>query len=154
MSTDLPIPMPAPGESAEAATLFYDGTCGFCSKTIQFILKHERRDHSLRFATLQGPLADSLRHKYPVLNDTDSVVWYESPTAARKERLLVRSSAGIAVARYLGGIWSLLATLGWCIPRPVRDWMYKLVARNRYRIAGTNDSCLLPSPEQRARFIG
>jgi predicted DCC family thiol-disulfide oxidoreductase YuxK len=151
--TEIPIQSVPPATELAGATLLYDGTCGFCSKTIQFILKHERHNRSLRFATLQGPFAASLRDKYPVLNDTDSVVWYESPTPARKERLLVRSSAAIRVARYLGGIWSILGVLGWCIPRPLRDGLYKLVARNRYRIAGTNDSCLLPTPEQRARFL-
>jgi predicted DCC family thiol-disulfide oxidoreductase YuxK len=134
------------------AILFYDGTCGFCATSVQFILNHEGPRKWLRFATLQGALAASLRGRHPQLNDVDSVVWFEPATETRKERVLVRSSAGLAAARYMGGIWKVLAWIGWCVPRPLRDVVYRLVARNRHRLV-RNDTCLLPTPEQRARFI-
>lgn len=135
------------------ATLLYDGTCGFCSNTVQFILRHERGRRTLRFATLQGPLGEELRAKHPRLVSTDSVIWYEPATAERRERVLVRSAAGLAVGRYLGGIWRLMAWVSWCVPRFIRDAAYNMVARNRHRLV-KNASCLLPTPEQRARFIG
>jgi predicted DCC family thiol-disulfide oxidoreductase YuxK len=132
--------------------LFYDGTCGFCSSIVRFILKHERSRHSLRFAALQGTTAAALREGRPQLADVDSVVWYEPATSQRAERLLVRSDAGLAAAAYLGGAWRLMAGLARCVPRPIRDAVYNVVARNRHRLVG-NNACFVPSPDQRARFI-
>ncbi len=134
------------------ATLFYDGTCGFCSGIIQFILRHESSRQTLHFATLQGPAAAALRQKHPQLANVDSVVWYDPATAKRRERVRVRSAAGLAAAAYLGGMWRFLAALAWWVPRPIRDAVYNLVARNRHRLV-RNDACLLPTPEQRARFL-
>jgi predicted DCC family thiol-disulfide oxidoreductase YuxK len=138
--------------SATSPILFYDGTCGFCATTVQFILKHERQRQSLRFATLQGPLAAEIKTRHPRLATIDSVVWYQPAEGTAQERVLVRSSAGLAVARYLGGIWKFLAVLGWCVPKPLRDIAYRLIAKHRHKLV-RNPTCLLPTPEQRARFI-
>ena len=129
--------------------LLYDGTCGFCAGSVQFVLRHEGRHRSLRFATLDGPLGDAARRARPELTGVDSVIWLE-PAAGR---VLVRSEAALAVAAYLGGPWRALAALGRLVPRRLRDAAYDLVARNRYRIAGRLDACPVPSPEQRGRFV-
>jgi predicted DCC family thiol-disulfide oxidoreductase YuxK len=63
-----------------------------------------------------------------------------------------RSTAAIRIARRLRGAWRLLAVL-WIVPRPLRDLAYDLVARNRYRWFGRRDSCMVPTPALRARFI-
>jgi predicted DCC family thiol-disulfide oxidoreductase YuxK len=68
------------------------------------------------------------------------------------ERLLARSDAILFLLKHLGGIWKL-ATLGKVLPRPLRDWLYGLVARNRYRVFGKSESCMLPDPKQRAKFL-
>ncbi len=82
----------------------------------------------------------------------DSVVWYEPATEKRRERVLVRSDAGLAAVAYLGGIWRLLAAPARWIPRPIRDAVYNMVARNRHRLA-ENQVCLVPTPQQQVRFI-
>ena len=64
----------------------------------------------------------------------------------------VRSDAAIRVSRYLGGAWKLLGAVR-IIPRPIRDWAYDIVARNRYRWFGRFDTCMVPTPELKARFI-
>jgi predicted DCC family thiol-disulfide oxidoreductase YuxK len=64
----------------------------------------------------------------------------------------VRSDAAIRVSRYFGGAWKLLGAVE-IIPRPIRDWAYDIVARNRYRWFGRVDTCIVPTPELRARFI-
>jgi predicted DCC family thiol-disulfide oxidoreductase YuxK len=135
--------------SARDAVLLYDGTCGFCAGSVQFVLRHERRRATLRFATLEGPLGEAARHTHPALAGVDSVVWLEPSTG----RVLVRSEAALAVAAYLGGPWRVLAALGRLVPRRLRDAAYDLVARNRYRIAGRVAACPIPTPAQRGRFI-
>ena len=129
--------------------LFYDGTCGFCSRQVQFVLRHERR-HTLRFAPLQGPTAAALRARHPHLAQVDSVIWYTPPAATHPEKVCTRSAAVLAVLRYLGGPWRIL-TIAWLIPRPLRDALYILIARHRHDL--TPSACPLPPAEGRARFI-
>jgi predicted DCC family thiol-disulfide oxidoreductase YuxK len=140
-----------PTPPTAAAVLLYDGTCGFCAGSVQFVLRHERPrgGRTLRFATLEGALGDGARQAHPELVGVDSVIWLEPGTG----RVLVRSEAALAVAAYLGGPWRLLAALGRLVPRRLRDAAYDLIARNRYRIAGRVDACPVPTPEQRGRFI-
>jgi len=136
------------------ALLLYDGTCGFCAKSIQFVLQRERRRRTLRFASLDSSVGREVRAQYPELDRVDSVVWIEADSAARDYRLYVRSEAVFKVLKYLGGIWTAFAVAGAVIPRSLRDWVYDFVARNRHKIIPRGaDSCLLPSPEQRTRFL-
>ena len=137
--------------TADGPVLLYDGTCGFCARSVQFVLSHERADGTLRFARLEGPLGSALRSRHPELATIDSVLWYEPATASSPEQLLWRSRGALRVARYLGGIWRFLASLGTLVPRPLRDAAYDWIARHRHELAA--DACLLPTPDQRARFI-
>jgi predicted DCC family thiol-disulfide oxidoreductase YuxK len=140
--------------SAEAQPiLLYDGTCGFCARSVQFVLQREREPRTLRFAALEGALGSRVRGEHPSIAGVDSVVWYEPGADGRAARLLMRSDAALAVLASLGGVWRALASVGRLVPRTVRDAIYDFIARNRYRIAGRDTSCLLPTPEQRARFL-
>jgi len=131
--------------------LLYDGTCGFCANSVQFVLRHEGRRDALRFARLEGPLGDALRARHPELASIDSLIWYEPATAMAPERLLWQSRGVLRVARYLGGVWRLLGSLGMIVPRPLLDAAYAWVARHRKQLAA--EACLLPTPAQRRRFI-
>jgi predicted DCC family thiol-disulfide oxidoreductase YuxK len=135
------------------ALLLYDGTCGFCAESVQFVLRHEGAQHTLRFAALQSTTGVDVRRRHPELEGVDSVVWYEPATASGQERILVRSTAVFATLHYLGGIWSVLATIGRIVPRFIRDRVYDFVARHRHKIIRGAPVCVLPSPEQRARFL-
>jgi predicted DCC family thiol-disulfide oxidoreductase YuxK len=131
--------------------ILYDGVCGLCNRLVQFVLQHDKRDY-FRFAALQSELASTTlqRHNRDA-HDLDTVyvvVEYAEPA----ERLLARSDAILFLLKHLGGIWKL-ATLGKVLPRPLRDWLYGLVARNRYRVFGKSESCMLPDPKQRAKFL-
>ena len=134
----------------ESPVLLYDGTCGLCAGSVQFILRHERR-HELRFATLQGPFAEAIRARHPELSRVDSMVWVEPAAGRSREQVFVRSTAALRAARYLGGIWRL-AALGWLVPPLVRDAVYNVIARHRHRLSGA-EQCYLPTPDVRARFI-
>ena len=135
--------------SNNAPLLLYDGTCGFCAASVQFVLRHERQ-HGLRFAPLQSEIGDAIRARHPGLAGVDSMIWIE-PTAT-SERVLTRSAAALRVARYIGGPWRALA-LAAIVPRPIRDAVYDLIARHRHRLVGDAEQCYLPPPAARARFL-
>jgi predicted DCC family thiol-disulfide oxidoreductase YuxK len=132
--------------------ILYDGVCGLCNGFVAFVWPRDR-ERRFRFAPLQGAIARAILarrgHDTSALDTVFVVVDPETPA----ERLLARSAAGIYVLRRLGGAWGLVATLlGW-VPRPLRDLAYGLLARNRHRLFGRLDTCPVPGPEQRERFI-
>lgn len=127
--------------------LLYDGNCGVCSSTIQWILRQERR-HFLRFAPLEEKLGQTLRRLAGVAPEVDSLLWVELREGSVHADL--RSTAALRVANYVGGFWRLLAIF-WLIPRFIRDFAYDTFARHRLQIA--SPSCLLPTQEERARFV-
>jgi predicted DCC family thiol-disulfide oxidoreductase YuxK len=136
--------------TAGAPVLLYDGVCGFCNKTVQMILDHDRKGTML-FAALQSDYGRAIVERHPGLRGVDSVVYVERSQGGG-ERVHVRSDAALRVLKYLGGAWKLLL-VAYVIPKPVRDFFYDLFARNRYRLFGKYDSCMLPPPEVRARFL-
>jgi predicted DCC family thiol-disulfide oxidoreductase YuxK len=140
-----------------AALLLYDGSCGFCAKSVQFVLRHESARHTLRFASLQSPTGAEIRARYPELNSIDSVIWYEDRAAqamsAAGATVLVRSTAVLRVLDYLGGVWRPLGWLGALVPRVIRDRAYDFIARHRHKLIRGADVCVLPTAEQRPRFV-
>jgi predicted DCC family thiol-disulfide oxidoreductase YuxK len=130
--------------------LLYDGTCGFCAASVQFILRHEHQQ-TLRFAPLQGKLAGGVQDRHPELAGVDSLVWIEG-VGTPSERVLVRSEAVLRAADYLGRHWNLLQ-VGRLLPAGVRDAVYDFIARHRHKVMGTADVCYVPPPEVRARFL-
>ena len=136
-----------------SALLLYDGTCGFCAESVQFVLKHDRRRRTLRFSSLQGPTALDIRARHPELDVVDSVIWFEPGDNAHPETLLTKSSAVLRVLRYLGGVWRPLGVVAAIVPRALRDAVYDLVARHRHRLIRGGPACVVPTPEERNRFL-
>ena len=135
--------------SVGAPVLLYDGVCGFCNKTVQLILDRDRRGE-MRFAALQSDYGVAAVGRHPELRGVDSVVYVEP--APGGERVHVRSDAALRVAAYLGGFWKLFLAAK-VLPRGLRDHFYDLFARYRYRFFGKYDSCMLPPPEVKSRFL-
>jgi predicted DCC family thiol-disulfide oxidoreductase YuxK len=128
--------------------LFYDGHCGLCHRTVKFVLLHDRARGAFRFAPLQGETFQRLVPPEQRAGLPDSIV-------VRREDgvLLARSDAFIYILRRLGGGWGALAAILRVIPRPVRDAVYDLVARIRYRVFGRRDDlCPIVPADLRARF--
>jgi predicted DCC family thiol-disulfide oxidoreductase YuxK len=136
---------------SDDSVLLYDGLCGFCDGTVQFILRHDRKK-TLRFATLQGAYAREVFARHPELAGIDSLVLVERDPSSGSERVYVRSAGALRVAKYLGGAWHLARVLA-IVPGFIRDLGYDAFARVRYRVFGQYNSCPIPTPEQRARFI-
>jgi predicted DCC family thiol-disulfide oxidoreductase YuxK len=131
--------------------MLYDGVCGFCNKSVQTILKHDRRG-VMRFAALQSEFGRAALARHPELKGVDSVVLLERAPETDAERASTRSTAALRVASHLGGLWRLCLA-AYVIPTPVRDFLYNQFARHRYRLFGKYDTCPLPSPEVRSRFL-
>jgi predicted DCC family thiol-disulfide oxidoreductase YuxK len=131
--------------------LFYDSSCGLCARSVQWVLAHERRRRTLRFAGLQGPRAAAIPKLRLQAAAPDSVVWYEEPGSTHPARVLTRSAAVLAVWRYVGGGWGVAAGIGRLLPTRFRDWVYDLVARHRHSLAGP--ACVVPAPDERDRFL-
>jgi predicted DCC family thiol-disulfide oxidoreductase YuxK len=130
--------------------LLYDGSCGLCSRLVQFVLRADPRG-TLRFGSLQEGYARELWSRHPELRDVDSIAWVEILPDGR-ERVSVRSEAALRLARYLNYPWRLLAFTR-IVPRSLRDRLYDYVARRRHRWFGSAPSCALGNPQDQARFL-
>ena len=132
--------------------ILYDGVCGLCNCLVQFLLKHDKQAR-LRFASLQSDFAQKVlqRHGFDPtdLNTMHVVENYER----EGERVLQRSDAILRAGRELGSAWGVLAAVAKIVPRSFRDLVYGFVAENRYRVFGKSESCMLPDPSQRIRFL-
>lgn len=138
----------------EGPVLLYDGTCGLCSSTVQFVLRHDPGG-PLRFAALQGAVGQAIVARHATMRGVDSMMWVEPGSEGGNRRdgaehVYVRSDAVLRVCAYLGGAWSL-CRIGYLVPRALRDALYATVARHRHRLIG--ERCLVPEPGQRHRFI-
>ncbi len=124
--------------------VFFDGDCGLCDRFVRFLVARDRRER-LHFAPLQG---DAARHLIPpeTAESTDSVILLD------EDGLHVRSEAALRAIAQLGGVWRLGGALR-AVPRGLRDAVYDLVARNRYRWFGGARVCPLPGRSERGRFL-
>ncbi len=126
--------------------LYFDGVCNLCNRSVQFVLDHEA-DASLRFASLQSGQAQKVLVPLGIdPTDLDSVVLVKDGVA------FARSAAALEITRYLKAPWRWLQIFLW-IPSPIRDFFYKLIAKNRYRLFGQKDECMIPTPQLKARFL-
>jgi predicted DCC family thiol-disulfide oxidoreductase YuxK len=131
--------------------LFYDGVCGLCNRLVQFVLRRDRAG-IFRFAALQSSLAERMLAKHLMHAGDLDTVYVVLDFELLEERLLTRSEAIIFVLMNLKG-WHSAARLLELMPRSLREWGYRLIARNRYRIFGRFESCLVPDKDQRSRFL-
>jgi predicted DCC family thiol-disulfide oxidoreductase YuxK len=123
--------------------VLFDGVCNLCNGAVQFIVK--RDPHGLfHFASLQSDAARRLAGPQATALDT-FLLWEDGVIYAR-------STAALRVARRLRGIVRLASIL-LLVPRPIRDAVYSYIARRRYKWFGKRDVCMVPTPEQRSRFL-
>ena len=131
--------------------VLYDGVCGLCNHLVQFLLKRDNRDR-FRFASLQSEFAHNLLKRHGADPHDLDTVYLVKNYGQPGESLLARSDAVLYMLDQLGGVWKL-AVIGRVLPKILRDAVYKMVARNRYRVFGKHESCMLPEPKHRARFL-
>ena len=129
-----------------ASVVVFDGVCNFCNASVNFIMARDPAGRFV-FASNQSEAGAELLRRFGV--DPEGV---QSVYLVENDRIWSKSSAGLRIARRLRFPWNLLAVFR-IVPRPIRDWGYDLIARNRYRWFGKTESCRLPSEAERARFL-
>ncbi len=136
--------------SEHGPVLLYDGVCALCNGAVKKILRDDKIG-TMRFAALDSEYGDQVLARHPELAGVDSLVIIDNP-GEPIERIHIRSDGVLRIMDYLGGTRraALIARL---VPRPIRDALYRLVARTRYRMFGQYDTCPVPPPEVRARFL-
>ncbi len=113
---------------------------------MQFIIRNDKRER-FHFGALQSAEAQDLLKGSTIRPaDLDTVIYL------RKGKVLTRSTAALQILKELGGAWSLMAVF-FAVPRFLRDGVYRFIANKRYRWFGRRESCMLPTPELRARFL-
>lgn len=125
--------------------VLFDGECHFCDKSVQFIIKHDPKGY-YNFASLQGEFGQELLNKYDLNSNMESFILIEHNKAYEK------STAALRITRNLSWCWKLLYPLI-LVPVPLRNWIYGIIAKNRYKWFGKKDQCVIPSPEIRKRFL-
>ncbi len=126
--------------------ILFDGVCNFCNNSINFIIDHDK-SATFQFASLQSEIGIQLlkRHKIDSTN-TDSIVLISNNQA------YLKSTAALLIAKQLDGIWKLLSVF-LIIPQFIRDNVYELIAKNRYKWFGKLEACRMPTPPMRTRFL-
>jgi len=130
----------------EKPIIFFDGVCNLCNASVQFVIKRDKQGKFL-FSSLQSEEAEELLPPELVKpGDYQSIVLKEG------EGIKTKSSAALTIAKHLSGLWPVLYIF-MVIPKFLRDSVYDIIARNRYKWFGRKDECTIPSPEFKKRFI-
>ena len=135
-----------PGFPDDKPLVIFDGFCGLCSRSVQFILRHDKAG-AFRFVPAQSALGTAIYRHYGLATDD-----YETVILLADGRFHEASDAALGVLGRLPAPWSALEATR-VVPRRMRDWVYRLVAKHRMRFFGRTEACYLPTPEQRGRFI-
>lgn len=126
--------------------ILFDGVCNFCNSSVNFIMDRDATNY-FKFGALQSDEGQVLLKKFNQSTDSfDTLILIEGDT------LYTRSTAALRIAKKLKGLWSLFYTFI-IIPKFLRDPVYNLIAKNRYKMFGKKDTCRLPTPEERAKFL-
>ena len=131
-------------------TILFDGVCNLCNGFVQFVIRRDPAGR-FRFAALQSEAGRALLAAHGLAPEALAAE-PESVLLLSQGRLYSHSDAVLRIARGLGGAWQLAATAQ-VLPRAWRDAAYRLVARHRYRWFGRQESCWLPTPALKARFL-
>jgi predicted DCC family thiol-disulfide oxidoreductase YuxK len=125
--------------------ILFDGVCNLCNNSVKFIIKRDTSGY-FKFASLQGETGQRLLKKHSLNYDLNSFVLIE------KEKVYIKSSAALRVCSQLGGAWRIFSIFRF-LPPLFRDFLYDIVAKNRYKWFGKEESCILPLPKWKQRFL-
>ena len=143
-----PAILPPPGLPDQSASLLvlFDGVCNLCNSSVQFILKRDKTGRFF-FASLQSPAGQAYLQKFGLpASEFNSFILVE------KDKAYTRSTAALRVLKQLGGGWKIFYALR-VLPIGLRDGVYNWIARHRYQWFGKRESCWLPTPELKKRFL-
>ena len=131
--------------SKPKSIVLFDGVCNLCNSAVQLIIRRDPQAH-FQFASLQSKQGQQLLVGHRLEGYLESIVLMED------SKIYTASAAALRIAQRLSGLWPLFYIF-MIIPRPMRDWAYSIIARNRYRWFGRRDECMIPTPNLRERFL-
>ncbi len=127
--------------------ILFDGVCNLCDATVQFIIKHDKKD-VFRFVALQSDIGQEIIKYIGIdTSKTDSIILYEPGQA-----YYYKAEAALKIAGELGGVYSLMGPFS-ILPKWLNNKVYDYVARNRYKWYGKKNECMIPTPEMKAKFL-
>lgn len=125
--------------------IFFDGICNLCNASVQFVITHDKKNH-FTFTALQGDYTKETLPEYRVdLQKLNTVLLLENG------KLYTKSSAALRIAKKLSGLFPLLYIF-YAVPKFIRDWFYDIIAQNRYKWWGKQESCWVPTAELKSKF--
>lgn len=132
--------------NSEQGILFFDGICNLCNTAVQFVIKRDKKD-KFKFASLQSETGKEFCKKYKLsFNKLTSVIYF------KQGKVYLKSTAALHVLYDLGGIWQIFFIF-MIIPKFIRDFVYDLIAKNRYNLFGKRKECMLPTAQNKAKFL-
>lgn len=133
-------------ENGQMIVLF-DGVCNLCNSAVNFIIKHDK-NKIFRFASLQSEIGRKLTKERDIdTSKLDSIILIDPGKAYYH-----KSTAALRIAKRLSG-WYPLLSVFLVLPITFRDWIYDVVAKNRYKWFGKKDQCMIPTPELKSLFM-
>ena len=126
--------------------IIFDGVCNLCEASVNFIIRHDAAG-VFRFVPSQSELGAALQQQYDI-----NTAGLDTVVLIRDGEVFTESDARVRIAAAFDGPWRLLGLARW-VPRPVRNWVYRRIANNRYAWFGRKEVCLIPTPEVRRRFL-
>ena len=126
-------------------TILFDGICNYCNAMVKFAIWNDKKAR-LKFAALQSPVGEELRKQYQIPPQIDSVLLIDNA------KVYTYSTAALRICRYLD--WPAKALYALIIvPGFIRQPLYKWIAKNRYKWFGTKETCFVPTPDIKHRFL-
>ncbi|MCT8340258.1 thiol-disulfide oxidoreductase DCC family protein [Flavobacteriaceae bacterium TK19130] len=133
-------------KASQHKIILFDGVCNLCNSSIIFIIKRDKYD-VFRFAALQEGIGQALIAKHNIdTSKTDSIILVDGDTHYEK------SSAALRIAKHLSGGWPLLSAF-LILPKFIRNAVYDYIAKNRYKWFGKKESCMIPTPDLKSKFL-
>ncbi len=126
--------------------ILFDGVCNLCNSSVQFVIRHDKR-HQFIFGSFQGNAGQEFLQRFNLPSGN-----FNSFMLLDDEKLYTESTAALKVCKHLGGIWSLL--YGFIIvPKFIRDGIYRIIAKNRYKWFGKEETCWVPTKALKEKFL-
>lgn len=126
--------------------ILFDGVCNFCNSSANFIIRHDKKDY-FRFTPLQSEIGMKISEKYNL--DSGNL---KSVILVDKGKIYTKTTAALRIAKQLSGAWPVLYVFI-IVPPPIRDVVYNIIAKYRYKWWGERDACMIPTPEIRKKFL-
>ncbi|WP_223034511.1 thiol-disulfide oxidoreductase DCC family protein [Hanstruepera marina] len=131
----------------EKSLILFDGVCNLCNSSVQYVIKHDKKDHFL-FAPLQSEIGQNIINHYNLdTSKVDSILVY-----SEEKGISYKSTAALKIASKLGFPINTLSIF-FIVPLFIRNWVYDFIAKNRYKWFGKQNECMIPTPELKSKFL-